>query len=190
MFRLTASALLCICLFASGCSSILSATVSEPITMNPGKRTLGAKIDDRQIETVASVNINKAHQQLAEASVNVHSFNGVVLLIGQVPSAELKQLAGETVLKINSVRQVHNELEIGNPIPLLARTNDTWLTTKVKTKLLADRDVESGRIRVITEHNVVYLMGLVARAEGDKVARIASRTGGVRKVVKVFEYID
>jgi osmotically-inducible protein OsmY len=183
-------ALLCLSLLLSGCTSILSATTSEPITMNPGKRTLGAKIDDRQIETVATVNIRKAHKQLAEASVAVHSFNAVVLLIGQVPSPAMKQLAGETVLKINPVRQVHNELEVGTPISLLARSNDTWLTTKVKTKLLASRDVESGRIRVITENNAVYLMGLVSRAEGDKVSRIASRTGGVRKVVKVFEYID
>lgn len=179
-----------LCLFLYGCSSIIGATTSEPIQMDPGKRTLGVKIDDRQIETVAKVNLNKAHRQLADANINVHSYNAVVLLTGQVPNNDMRQLATETLLAIPHVRQVHNELEAQANTSLLARTNDTWLTTKVRTKLMTNRDIESGRVRVITENNTVFLMGLVSQVEADKITSIARHTGGVQKVVRVFEYID
>jgi len=186
-YRLAVAAL---CLLFAGCTSIIGATTSEPIEVDPGKRTLGVKIDDRQIETIAAVNINKAHPELGDATIRVHSYNAVVLLVGQVPTQQLRQLAGDTVQKISSVRQVHNELQVQTPISLLASANDSWLTTKVRTKLLTNRDTESGRIQVITENNTVFLMGLVTREEAQIVTDIARHTGGVQKVVRVFEYID
>lgn len=174
----------------NGCTSIVSATTSEPIELNPGKRTLGARVDDNQIETIAQVNISKAHERLKDSPIKVDSYNAVVLLTGQVPSAELRDLAGRTVTKIHSVRQVHNELQVEEPLPMLRRTKDTWLGTKVKTKLLANRDVEGRRIRVITEDGAVFLMGLVSRAEAERVTEIVRHTGGAKKVVRVFEYIE
>lgn len=178
------------CTLVSGCTSIVSATSDEPIEIDPGKRTLGVKIDDSQLETIATVNIKKAHELLDDAAFKVHSYNAVVLLVGQVPSQAMRTLAGETAQKISTVRQVHNELQVQSPISLLASANDTWLTTKVRTKLLANRDIQSGRIKVVTENNTVYLMGLVAREEAQLVTDVARHTGGVQKVVRVFEYID
>lgn len=174
----------------NGCATVVGSTTSEPIELNPGKRTLGVKIDDSQIETIAEINLNKAHPKLKEAHIRVNSYNAVVLLIGQVPSNELRTRAGEVVNKINSVRQVHNELQVSEPSTFLTRTQDTWLTTKIKSKLLASRDVEGGRIKVNTESSVVYLMGLVSRAEANRVTDIVRHTSGVSKVVRVFEYID
>ncbi len=179
-----------LCLSLHGCSSIIGATTSEPIQVDPGKRTLGVRIDDRQIETIATVNINKASEELSNANINVHSYNALVLLTGQVPNSEARRLATDTVLAIPHVRQVHNELEIQANTSMLSRTNDTWLSTKVRTKLLANRDVESSRVRVITEDNTVFLMGMVSRVEADTITSIARHTGGVKKVVRVFEYID
>lgn len=173
-----------------GCTSIVGATTSEPIELNPGKRSLGVRLDDSQIETVAKVNIDKAHSRLSDSPLKVHSYNAVVLLIGQVPSAELRDLAGKTVSDIHSVRQVHNELQVEAPIPMLTRTKDTWLATKIKTKLLASRDVEGRRVKVITEDGAVYLMGLVSRTEADRITDIVRHTSGVSRVVRVFEYID
>ncbi len=191
MFRVLFPMVLFIFAFGlNGCTSIVSATTSEPIELNPGKRTLGARVDDNQIETIAKVNINKAHTGLKDSPVKVDSYNAVVLLTGQVPSTELRDLAGRTVAKIHSVRQVHNELQVQQPLPMLRRTKDSWLGTKVKTKLLANRDVEGRRIRVITEDGAVYLMGLVSRAEADRVTEIVRHTRGANKVVRVFEYID
>ncbi len=192
MFRILGSCALIAVLLASlnGCTTVVGATTSEPIELNPGKRTLGIKIDDSQMETIASVNLDKTHPKLNEAPIEVHSYNAVVLIVGQVPNMDLRELAGRTVSKINNVRQVHNELEVQKPISLLERTNDTWLGAKIKTKLLASRDVEGTRVDVITENGIVYLMGLVSRTEADRITDIVRYTGGVRKVVRVFEYID
>jgi len=127
---------------------------------------------------------------LNSAPVSVHSFNAVVLLIGQVPTNSARELAGETVRKLPNVRQVHNELQVQAPISLLAGANDSWLTTKIRSKLLTNRDIESGRLKIVTENNTVFLMGLVTHAEAEIVTDIARHTGGVQKVVRVFEYID
>lgn len=185
---------LCALLFGAtvlnGCSTIIDVTTSEPIHVHPGKRTLGAKIDDSNIETIARVNLNKAHSSLADSNIGISSYNAVVLLTGQVANEELRFLAGETVNKINTVRQVHNEIQVGPRINFSARSYDSWLTTKVKTQLLAIGDIEGRRVRVITEAKTVFLMGMVSRREADKITDVARTTGGVGKVVKVFEYID
>ncbi|MBU2885388.1 BON domain-containing protein [Gilvimarinus agarilyticus] len=177
-------------LISSGCTSIIGATTNEPITIDPGKRSLGVKIDDQQIETIASVNIDKAHALLDQAPVSAHSFNAVVLLVGQVPTSDMRELAGATVKKLPNVRQVHNELQVQAPISLLDGANDSWLTTKIKSKLLTNRDIDGGRLNIITENNTVFLMGLVTHAEAKVITDIARHTGGVQKVVRVFEYID
>lgn len=173
---------------SSGCSSVIHSVKDEPIRPDPHDRSLGTNIDDFQIETAITVNIRKAHPLLEKSHVNVHSYNGVVLLTGEVANAEIRSLAGDVARKFRGVRQVHNELQIQGSTSLLSRTNDGWLTTKVKSKLIADKTIDSGKIKVITENGVVYLMGIVPATLGDKASRIASTTKGVRKVVKVFEY--
>ncbi len=173
-----------------GCATVLEATHEEPIEIDKGKRTLGAFIDDQQLETVAKVNINKASPALKESHISVVAYNGIILLTGQVPSNSLRNKAGETVQRIHTVRQVFNEIQVQGKTSLLARTNDSWLTTKVKTTLLAHRDIDSGRIKVVTEAGVVYLLGLLSRVEAERAAEVVSTIGGVQKVVKAVEYID
>lgn len=191
MNRFARLTLLCLGLaLVHGCTTLAKATRDDPIELDPGERSLGMRIDDSRVETVAAVNISKAHDRLAEAPISVDSYNAVVLLTGQVPNNELRQLAGRTVDAIHAVRQVHNELEVQAPIGFGSRSHDTWLGTKVKTKLYASRDVEGGRVEVITENASVYLMGLVTRAEADRITEIVRNTGGVKRVVRVFEYID
>ena len=182
--------LLALTILFSGCARFIEATTSEPIYVDPGKRTVGDKIDDRNIETIAMVNLIKAHPGLADARLIVNSHNGVVLLTGQVATHDLRQLASDTVNKISTVRQLHNELQVGPYVPMSTRTYDTWLTTKIKTRLIANKEIDNSRIRVITEAKTVFLMGMVSRREAELVTDIARTTGGVRKVVRVFEYIN
>lgn len=174
----------------SGCATVLDATHDGPIQPDPGERTFGTYIDDQQLETITKVNIGKAHPQLKAANIDVTSFNGVVLLTGQVPSNELRNLAGGTAQQVHSVRQVYNEIQVRGTTSMLARTSDTWLTTKVKSVLMTDKEIDSGRIKVITENGVVYLMGLLTRHEAENAAEKARTVGGVQKVVKAVEYID
>jgi osmotically-inducible protein OsmY len=177
-------------IWLTGCVSIVGATTSKPIEPDPNRRTVGTMIDDSQLETIAAVNINKTHPDLKNAPITVTSFNQVVLLTGQVKNAQLRELAGSTVAKINHVRQVHNELQIQAPTSFLANTNDAWLTSKVKSKLAANKRVRATRVKVLTENGVVYLMGLVPQAEAKRAAEIASATSGVQKVVLAVEYTD
>lgn len=172
-----------------GCSSILSVTTAEPIESAKDKRSTGSTIDDEIIETIALVNIDKAHPQLAQSHVSVTSFNAVVLLTGQVPTETMRQLAAKTVADIGKVRRVHNELTVSGASSMVARSNDTWITTKVKSKLLANSQVAGTRIKVVTENGIVYLLGLLTKDEADRAAEIVRSTGGVQKVVRIFEYI-
>lgn len=172
-----------------GCAKIIEITTSEPIQISNNKRTLGTKINDSHLETIARVNINKASKDFANARVNIDSFNGILLLTGQVPSEELRQLAGNTVTQINTVRQVHNELTVGAPSRFPLHSKDAWISTKLKSKLVLS-SVQSRRIRIITEAQTIYLMGLVSRHEAERITEAARTTHGARQVVKVFEYID
>jgi len=170
---------------------VLNATRDEPINDNRGTRTIGSTIDDSLIETKAAVNIAKAHPDLDQAShIVVASYNGVVLLAGQAPRAELKQLAEQAASSVQRVKRVHNEVQVLKPSSGLARSNDSWLTTKIKAQMLADASVPGSRIKVITENGIVYLLGLVTRQEGNRATSVVQGVSGVQRIVKLFEYID
>ncbi|MFC6632545.1 BON domain-containing protein [Microbulbifer taiwanensis] len=174
----------------AGCSTVLEATHDGPIQQDPGKRSLGTYMDDQKIETITTVNINKAHPDLKASNLNVNAFNGVVLLTGQVGDNDLRLLAGRTAQQVQNVRQVYNEVQVRGNVSFLASSSDTWLTTKVKSNLLANKEIDSGRIKVVTENGVVYLMGLLTRAEAERAADVTRGIGGVQKVVKAVEYIN
>ncbi|MCV6588427.1 MAG: BON domain-containing protein [Marinobacterium sp.] len=176
-------------LLLSGCASVIDASRKGPIQDDRGSRTMGAYIDDEVIETKASVNLAKASAATQNSHISVTSFNGIVLLTGQVPHEEARMEAQNIVSQIQGVRRAHNELTIsGNSAPL-ARTNDTWVTTKVKTLLLANENIDGSRIKVVTENGIVYLMGLISREEGNIAVDIVRSINGVQKIIKVFEYI-
>ncbi|MDH1525910.1 BON domain-containing protein [Pseudomonas mosselii] len=182
---------LTLCLGVSGCSSVLTSTRNSPIEDDRGTRTIGSKIDDSLIETKVSVNIAKANPELDKGShIVVSSYNGVVLLAGQTPRAELKSLAEQTAGQVQRVKKVHNELQVMQPSSILARNNDAWLTTKIKTQMLTDESVPSSRIKVITENGIVYLLGLVRQQEANAATNVVQGVSGVQKIVKLFEYID
>ena len=182
---------LALCLVVTGCGSVLNATRDEPINDNRGTRTIGSTIDDSLIETKAAVNIAKAHPDLDQAShIVIAIYNGVVLLAGQTPRAELKQLAEQAASSVQRVKRVHNEVQVLKPSSGLARSNDSWLTTKIKAQMLADASVPGSRIKVITENGIVYLLGLVTRQEGNRATSVVQGVSGVQRIVKLFEYID
>ncbi|MAS40570.1 MAG: phospholipid-binding protein [Porticoccaceae bacterium] len=162
----------------------------KPFQQDPAKPSIGTTVDDMKMDTLIAVNIKKAHPQLEAAHVNVNSFNRAVLLTGEVPSEQLKTLAGETARSYHGTREVYNELQVRNNSGMLARTNDSWLATKVRTRLIAEKDLDTSGIEVVVEDSVVYLLGKTSRREANRIATIASRIGGVQRVVKVFEYID
>ena len=182
---------LTLCLGISGCTSVVNASREAPIDDDRGTCTLGSKIDDSLIETKVAVNVAKASPDLDNNShIVVSSFNGIVLLAGQTPRADLKSLAEQTAGQVQKVKKVHNELQVMQPSSLLARNNDAWLTTKIKTQMLTDASIPGSRIKVITENGIVYMLGLLTQAEAARAASLVQGVSGVQKIVKLFEYID
>src|SRR6195952_2607645 len=182
---------LTLCLGISGCSSVINASREAPIDDDRGTRTFGSKIDDSLIETKVAVNVAKASPDLDNAShIVVTSFNGIVLLAGQTPRADLKQLAEQTASQVQKVKKVNNELQVTGPSSMLARSNDAWLTSKIKTEMLTDSAIPGSRIKVVTENGIVYLLGLLNQAEATRATNLVQGVAGVQKIVKLFEYID
>ena len=154
---------------------------------DPNRRTPGVFIDDLALEPLIEREIRRSDSGYR---IVVVSLNGIVLLAGQVPTEALKIKASEVAQSLRRVRRVHNELSIGGPISMVARTNDSWLTSKVKTRLLASETTQGLKIKVLTEDGVVYLMGQISRDQADSATAVASKVYGVQKIVKVFEYLD
>ena len=118
------------------------------------------------------------------------SYNGYLLIAGQVPSETLKARATTIARDIAGVRRIYNELEIAAPSSGMTRTSDTWITAKVKTVLLAKTETDGSRVKVVTENGVVYLMGLVSSKEAKRISAATADISGVQRVVQLFELID
>lgn len=174
----------------SACVSIVDATTDEPIKPDPNERSLGGYIDDKNLKTVVAVNIKKASAALDEAHINVHVFNGVVLLTGEVQSQNQRDLAGKTARDVSRVRQVYNELTVQPKSKFMDRTVDNIMQTKIKTKLMLNKDIDSDKVQVIVENDVAYLMGLLTRVQTEKITEVVRKEPGITKVVRAIEYIE
>lgn len=151
------------------------------------RRTSGVYVEDVNIELKAA---RKMETNLGEQShVNVTSFNRNVLLTGEAPDAARKKLAENLMKEVEQVRDVTNEIVIAPKTDIGVRTNDTFITAKVKTQFLTENKFQANYVKVVTENSVVYLLGLVTQAEAEAAVEIARNIEGVSKVVKVFEYI-
>jgi osmotically-inducible protein OsmY len=178
---LTAAAVLVVSVTLSGCATLSSDGVQFD------RRTLGAQTDDTQIEWRVSSRMPDAIR--GARGVSVTSYNKRVLLTGQVPDAQAKTDAGRAAQQVFGVVEVYNELEVGPRIALTAQATDAAITARVKAAFVEQKVLSSNVVKVVTENNVVYLMGIVTRREAPGYATVASQVSGVRRVVTLFEYI-
>ena len=166
---------------------VVGAAVGGTAMVATDRRTTGTQVDDEFIEDKVSYNINERFK--GDFHVNVTSYNGIVLLTGEVPAEAARADVAAVVLATPKVRAVQNELAIGLVTDLGSRSNDSLITSKVKTRFVEANKFQINHVKVVTERGVVYLLGLVRHGEGDAAAEIASTTAGVQRVVKVFEYL-
>jgi osmotically-inducible protein OsmY len=150
------------------------------------RRTTGTQVDDQGVEMKVSEQANTLYGD--RIHLNVTSFNGVVLLTGEVPDQGAWASVGNIAKSTPKVRIVQNELVVAPPTDLGQRSNDTYITSKVKTRMIEANKFPPNAVKVVTERGVVYLMGIVSKAEGNAAGEVAATTDGVVKVVKVFEY--
>jgi osmotically-inducible protein OsmY len=188
--RLIAALLTALAIALTGCTTVTGVANPGTIDENYGKRTLGAQVEDESIETKIAHNLRRTDARLGDARINVDSYNGIVLLTGQVPSEELKQRASEVALEVRNVRDVHNELSVSANLPASQRLSDTWINTRIRTTLAADQSIDTSRLRFVTENATVYIMGIVRRAEADRIVNAVADVGGIQRIVKVFDYLD
>lgn len=174
--------LLCLLLSLSGCVFVVGAAAgAAAVAVVYDHRKLEKIMQDQQIATQIT-------DRIANPGITVTCFNQIVLLTGEVPNAPQKQRAGEIAGSYAEVKKVYNQITVRGPTSSLTRASDTWITTKIRTQLLATKDLASGSIKVVTENGCVYLMGIVTRDQADTAVDIARRVSGVQKVVKIFSY--
>jgi osmotically-inducible protein OsmY len=152
------------------------------------RRVPDVMLGDERIEQIGG---DRIAQRLGDkAHVNVTSYNLTVLLTGEVPDEKAKEVAEQTAAQVDRVKAVVNELEIAGMSSLAARANDTYLTGRIKSAYVAAQKFSATHVKVVTEAGVVYLMGLVTRREADDATELARSISGVRKVVRVLEYLS
>ncbi|MBX9587071.1 MAG: BON domain-containing protein [Gammaproteobacteria bacterium] len=176
----------------------LSLTACLPAAFVAGAAASGAVVTDGrdmktqlQDKTIAhrvrtALHLNKHLDK--STIISVSTFNRVVLLTGRAPNEELHELASKIAHSVKNVKRVHNEIVIGDNTSFKEAAQDTWLTTKIKSSLLAERGLNSAQIKVVTDNSTAYLMGLVSRDQADLATNVTRHVPGVDKVVKLFEY--
>lgn len=172
----------------SGCAPIIAGGFGAGVLMAEDRRTSGTYLLDEEIEIKTGSRVRENFGD--NTHVSVTSFNRNVLLTGQTPDAEVRAKVEEITRGVPNVRVVQNELTLGAVTTFGERTNDAYITTKVKARFLDDKRFNAHQVKVVTEAGTVFLMGLVKREEAAAASEVAARTGGVKKVVKVFEYMD
>jgi len=152
------------------------------------RRTTGTQGDDEGVELKIAQQANAQYGD--RIHLNVTSYNGIVLLTGEVPDQGVWASVGNLAKTTEKVRVVQNELVVAPNTDMSQRTNDTYITSKVKARFVESDKFSPTHVKVVTERGVVYLMGIVSRPEGDEAAQLASTTAGVSRVVKLFEYTN
>lgn len=170
-----------------GCALLAVGGAATTIAVANDPRTTGTVIEDQAIELKANNAIADDQELRTGTHLSVTSYNQVVLLAGEAPTAELRRRAVAIVRALDKVRLVHDEIVVSEPNSLAARSSDTVLTTKVKTRLFATKQLDATRVKVVTANGSVYLMGILPADQGALAAEAASMVSGVQKVVKLFE---
>lgn len=152
------------------------------------RRTIQTMWQDNDISYKIERKINIDDELYHRAHINVTCFDHVVLLTGQAPTPDLKARAQSIARSVPGSRKIYNEIELSGPTSSIARSNDSWVTTKVKTKMLAAKGLKSTQIKIVTENGTVYLMGTLSHQQADIAVNVARRVGGVQHVVTIFQY--
>ena len=172
----------CVPLIIGGAGAIVATAIISD------RRPVKTMMKDREIANQAHSAIKLDPAFKGKSHISIISFNYHVLLIGQAQTPELRARAYQIVEKVPNVKKVYNQLTVSGVTTDLARTDDAWITTKVKTAMLMQPGLRSLQIKIVTEDGVVYLMGIVSHKQAALAVNVARRVRGVRKVVKVFQY--
>ncbi len=173
-----------------GCvAALIGAGAGTTAKVATDPRTAGKQVDDTTLDSRISMKFRENANDFIGSRIVATSYNGSVLLTGQAnseQSAKAESLAGE----IEGINKIFNQIRSGDPVGPTTITNDAWITTKVKSQLVANADTKARNIKVVTENSEVFLMGIVTAEDGKAAAEVASKVYGVQRVTTVFNYIN
>ncbi len=184
------SALLTLLSLLTSCAAplVIAGGAAAGVLIAKDNRSPEVMLNDERIELSAQERITADAELLASSHINITSYNGVVLITGEVLLPMYKAQVEKLVREENGVREIRNELRIAPASSTESRRNDTLLTSRVLSRLFDAENIDSTNVKVVSENATVYLMGMLNRAEAEHVVEVVRRTPGVARVVKVFEY--
>jgi osmotically-inducible protein OsmY len=189
MMRTAIIALMLALPLVQGCGAlVVGGAAATGVVISQDRRTMGTLTEDEGIEIKVAGRVGERFKD--GVHINVTSYNRMVLLTGEVPDAEARTEVERIAWAVENVRGVHNEVAVAGVSSFTVRSNDSLITTKVKTRFLDSQKLNPLHVKVVTENSVVYLMGLVNKEEANDATEIARTTSGVQKVVRVFEYLN
>ncbi|GGI92569.1 division/outer membrane stress-associated lipid-binding lipoprotein [Shewanella gelidii] len=177
-------------LMLQGCASVVVVGAVGGTIMANDERSITTQLNDTDMDFDISAALSKQASLKSQTHINAITMNTNVLLVGQAPNSMLRDQAVKAVTDLKIAKQIHNQIRIGNPTSFTTRSNDSWITTKVKSRMLKDKKLDMTRVKVVTENGEVFLLGLVEKEQADLAVDIARNTSGVRRVIKVFEIIS
>lgn len=181
--------ILSLCCSLQGCIFVAGAAAgAAAVTVVYDHRKLAKILTDQELTKKISDKFSASREFREKNHIEVTCFNRVVLLTGEARNAQYRQQAEEMARSVPDVGRIYNEITVQMPTSSFVRTSDSWITTKIKTEMLATKDLQSSTVKVVTENGSVYLMGIVNREQADMVVDIARQVAGVQRVVKIFQY--
>ncbi|MDP5293129.1 division/outer membrane stress-associated lipid-binding lipoprotein [Oceanimonas sp. CHS3-5] len=173
-----------------GCAGLVAAGGATGANMITDRRTIGTQISDQTIEMRALHRLGEEKPMWNDSRFAVITTNGKALLIGQTPSEDYRTRAEAIVREVPGVKEVFNEVRVGQPLTLAQQSKDSWLTSKVKSTLLTEKNMDGTKLKVVTENTEVFLIGLVTRKEADIAVQLTRNVAGVTRVVTAFEFVQ
>lgn len=179
--------ILCAVLSMSGCAGLFIAGAATTANIVTDTRSTKQIWQDNNIEFEVAAIGNKAPFK-GKVRVVASSYNGTVVLMGQAPTQEWNNELERRAREVEGVKNVHNQIKLKEPLTVTQISNDSWITTKVKSSLLTDSELNGIKVKVITEDSEVFLFGYVTPAQGERATEIARNISGVKQVIKGFQY--
>lgn len=154
------------------------------------RNNIQKKLDDNYTTMQAYREIYLKTDEYKDTHVAISTFNDSIIITGQTPQLQQKQQITHLVKNLAGEKKVYNFAELASPSSALTRASDTWITSKIKAKLIATNNIDPSKIKVVTENGTVFLMGIVPREDAETAIDIAQNTSGVQSVVKIFSYLE
>ncbi|WP_294845352.1 division/outer membrane stress-associated lipid-binding lipoprotein [uncultured Gilliamella sp.] len=177
-------------LMLQGCvAALIGVGAGATATIATDPRTAGTQVDDTTLNSRITSKLRDNGPMFIGSRISTSTYDGNILLTGQANQEQIEK-AESLANEVEGVKTVYNQIRIGTPVGAGTVTNDTWITTKVKSQLMLNSQVKSRKIKVVTENGEVFLIGILTPEQGRLAAEVASKVAGVKKVITLYTYPD